>query len=283
MELDLFDPDQWLSGATYILLYVIFFFLAKWIKGFFSQFNLDEELTLKDNNAVSVSASGYFIGITIVFIGALDGPSFDFVQDIIEVVAYTLAGIVLLNLTRIINDKLILYKFSPNKEIIHDQNPGTGAVEAGMFIASGLIIAGAIHGEGGGPLTAFIFFLLGQISLIIFALLYARLTPYDVHDEIEKDNIAAGLGFAGGMIAIGIIVMKAISGDFTSWSYDLAKLGIDVALVFVYLIGIKLIFDRFVLRNSNLVTEIVTDRNLGAGLLEMFVSICFSAVLAYML
>jgi len=281
--LELFDLDQWISGGTYILIYVILFFLAKWVKGFFSNFNLDEELTIKDNYAVSVSASGYFLGITIIYIGVLDGPSYDFTQDVIEVAGYSLAGIVLLNLTRLINDKLILYKFSPNKEIIVDQNPGTGVVEAALYIASGLIIAGAIHGEGGGPLTAFIFFVLGQVSLIIFSLIYARLTPYDVHEEIEKDNVAAGLGFAGGLIAIGIIVMKAVSGDFTGWGYDLAKLGIDVAIVLVYLAGVRLIFDRFVLRNSNLVTEIVADKNIGAGLMEMFVSICFSVVLAYLL
>ncbi len=271
-----------LEGATYILMYFILIFLAKWVKGFFSKFSLDEELTIKDNYAVAVSVTGYFVGITFVYIGALDGPSYDFSYDVLMVSSYSLAGIVLLNLTRLVNDKLILYKFSPTKEILHDQNPGTGAVEAGLYIASGLVIAGAIHGEGGSPLTAFVFFLIGQICLIIFAFLYTWLTPFDVHDEIEQDNVAAGLGFSGGMIAIGIIIMKAVSGDFEGWIPDLTRLGIDIAIVFVYLAGVKLIFDRFILRHSNMVTEIVSDRNIGVGLLEMFMSICFSAVLAYL-
>ena len=277
-----FHTELLLEGATYILLYFIIIFLAKWVKGFFSQFNLDEELTLKDNYAVAVSVTGYFVGITFVYIGALDGPSYDFTQDVLLVSSYSVAGIVLLNLTRLVNDKLILFKFSPTKEILHDQNPGTGAVEAGLYIASGLIIAGAIHGEGGSPLTALVFFLIGQICLIIFSFLYTWLTPFDVHDEIEKDNIAAGLGFSGGMIAIGIIIMKAVSGDFVGWVPDLTRLGIDIAIVFVYLAGVKLIFDRFILRHSNMITEIVNDRNIGVGLLEMFISICFSAVLAYL-
>ena len=272
-----------LVGLSYIMIYIIIFFLAKWIKHWFSSFHLDEELTLKDNYAVAVSASGYFIGITIVYIGALDGPAHGFVNDVLEVVGYSLGGILALNLARLINDRFILYSFSPTKEILHDQNPGTGAVEAGAYIASALIIAGAIHGEGGGPLTATVFFLLGQLCLVLFSLLYIRLTPYDVHDEIEKDNIAAGLALSGGLISIGIIVMKAVSGDFVGWVEDLTTLGLDVAVVFVYLIGVRLVFDRFFLRKSDLVTEIVKDRNIGAGLLEMFISICFSIVLAYIL
>ncbi|MEO1382956.1 MAG: DUF350 domain-containing protein [Bacteroidota bacterium] len=77
--------------------------------------------------------------------------------------------------------------------------------------------------------------------------------------------------------------MKGVSGDFVSWQADLLALGMDVLVVFVYLIAVRFIFDRFILRNSNLATEISEDQNLGAGLLEMVVAICFSAVLFFVL
>ncbi|MEO1447979.1 MAG: DUF350 domain-containing protein [Bacteroidota bacterium] len=273
-----------LANFSFLILYVVLFFLSKWIKGMFASYVLDEQLTEYDNNAVSVSVAGYFIGITAVFVGAMSGPSAgDVVTDLISVASYSLAGILLLNLARIINSRLILYKFNVDKEIIKDQNPGTGVVEAGAYIASGLIIAGAIHGEGGGPLTALVFYIIGQICLILFSLLYARMSPYDVHAEIEKDNTAAGLGFAGALISIGIIVMKGVSGDFTGWAEDLMALGIDIAIIFVYLIVVRLVFDRFVLRNSSLHEEISEDQNMGAGLLEMMVAICFSAALFFVL
>ena len=273
-----------LSGLSFIALYVFIFFLAKWMKGLLSSFNLDEQLTEKDNVAVAVSVSGYFIGITLIFAGALSGPSADSLgMDLLVVGAYALGGIVLLNLSRVVNDKLILYKFSLTKEIIEDQNPGTGVVEAAAYIASALIIAGSIHGEGGGIMTTLVFYAIGQACLVLFGLLYARLTPYSVHDEIEQDNLAAGLGFSGGLIAIAIILMRAVSGDFVSWGEDLVAVGIDVSIIFVYLIGVRLIFDRFVLRNSDLMTEISKDRNVGAGLLEMVVAICFSLVLFFVM
>lgn len=276
--------DQLASSFSFIALYFFIFFLAKWINGLVSSFNLDEQLTEKDNVAAAISVGGYFIGITIIFAGALSGPSAGTLGvDIAVVTGYTIGGIALLIISRIINQKLILYKFSTVKEIIEDQNPGTGVVEAGSYVASALIIAGSIHGEGGGPLITLVFYAIGQACLVLFGLLYAKITPYSLHDEIEQDNVAAGLGFAGGLVAIGIILMRAVSGDFVSWSADLTAVAIDVVIVFIYIIGVRFIFDKFILRNSDLMTEISKDKNIGAGLLEMLVAICFAVALFFLM
>ncbi|MEO0469837.1 MAG: DUF350 domain-containing protein [Bacteroidota bacterium] len=278
------DLNAILINAGFVALYIVLFFVSKWIKGWFSNYVLDQQLTEMDNNAVSVSVAGYFIGVTILFVGIMDGPSQENIGlEFLIVTGYSLAGILLLNLARLVNKQFILYKFSVDKEIIQDQNPGTGVVEGATYVASGMVIAGAVHGQGGGPLTAIVFYLLGQIALILFSFIYAKTTSYDVHDEIEKDNLAAGLGFAGGMISIGIIVMRAVSGDFVSWSQDLMIFGLDLLIVFIYLFVVRLVFDRFILRNSNMEQEIVHDKNVGAGLLEMMVAICFSVVLFFVL
>lgn len=276
-----FEPI--LYAISIIVLYVVIFFLSKWIKGLFSPFNLDEELTERDNVAVAVSASGYFAGITIIFVAAHSGPITGLVEDLISTSAWSLAGILLLNLSRVINDRLILYKFTPVKEMIREHNVGTGVIEAGAYIASALVIGGSIHGEGGGPETAIVFYLIGQICLVLFGILYRRLTPYSLREQIEQKNTAAGLGFAGGLISIGIIIMRAVSGHFTGWAEDLSTLVLDIGIIFIYLIAVRLIFDKLILRNSDLNTEIANDKNLGAGLLEMVVSICFSVALFYVL
>ncbi len=276
--------ETWLINGGYVILYVALFFFAKWLKGTFASYRLDEQLTEYDNNAVSVSFAGYIVGVTAIFLGAVTGPGTGVIwEDYANVTGYALGGILLLNLARLINERLILTKFSVEKEIIKDQNPGTGVVEAAVYAATGLIIGGSISGEGGGPLTALAFYGIGQVCLILFALLYERLSPYNLHEEIEKDNTAAGLGFAGGIIAIGVIIMKGVSGDFVSWQQDLTTLGLDIALIFVYLIFVRFVFDRLILRNSNLNTEISEDQNLGAGLLEMIVAVCFSVVLYFLL
>ncbi|MDW3647441.1 MAG: DUF350 domain-containing protein [Bacteroidia bacterium] len=296
------EPTTIIVNTLFILSYIGLFFFAKWLKGAFSSYNLDEQLTHYDNNAVSVSTAGYFVGVTAVFIGAIVDPApnltlaeraaispnisafdMDTFLDLSLSVGIAIAGILLLHGARLVNRKLILTEFSVDKEIIKDQNPGTGVVEAASYIASGLIIAGALHGEGSNLFISLVFFILGQLCLILFARIYAKLTPYSVHDEIEKDNLAAGLGFAGGLISIGIIVMQAVSGNFSGWVEDLSLLAVEVLVVFVYLIAVRFIFDKFILRNSDLNTEIAQDQNIGAGLLEMVVAICFSLVLFFII
>ncbi|MEM6347102.1 MAG: DUF350 domain-containing protein [Bacteroidota bacterium] len=284
-----------LIHAGYLSLYVLIFFLSKWIKGWFSSYNLDEQLTHFDNNAVSVSIAGYFIGVTAVFVGAYTGPSSNnLAMDFLGVAGYSLAGVLLLNLTRIINERFILHKFSVQKEIIHDQNPGTGVVEGASYVATALIIAGSVNGQYlsesvlinqafSGFLSTIVFYLIGIVCLIGFARIYNWLSPFDLHAEIEKDNIAAGLGFSGAIISIGIIIMRAVKGDLTDWGTDLMTLGLDILIVFIYLIVVRFVFDKFILRNSDLNTEISRDQNIGAGLLEMMIAICFSAVLFFVL
>jgi len=276
-------PEEILSSISLLVAFIVVFLVGKWLKDLLTPFNLNKQLTTDDNLAVAISVVGYFLGLTIIYLGAVDGPGVSILDDLITVLGFSLGGAVLLNISRILNDKLILYKFSTVKEIIEDKNPGTGVVQAASYIASGLIIAGAIHGEGGGILSALVFFIIGQVILIVFALIYEKITPYSVHDEIEKDNVAAGLGFAGGIVSIGIIIFKAISGDMESYADHLSTLGFDVALIIVLIVFVRFFFDKLIIPSADLAKEIAEDKNTGAGMLEGFVSVCFAAVLYFIL
>lgn len=275
--------DIIIQGASFLILFIVIFLIAKFLKDWFTPYNIDTEITQHDNPAMAISLAGYYLGVFAVFIGALLGPSTTLVEDLITVGGYSLLGILLLNLSRYINDKLILFQFSTKKEIIEDHNSGTGIVVFGSYLASGLVVAGAIHGEGGGIITALVFYILGQVALVLFSLLYEWITPYSIHDEIEADNVAAGLGFGGGLVAIGIIVMRAVSGDFVSWGVNLTGLLTNVIIVFVYLILVRLFFDKVVIAKADLNHEIQKDKNIGAGMLEFAIAIGFSTVLFFLL
>ncbi len=274
---------QILHGGSLMILFVFVLLFSKIVNDMLTPYKLDEELTAKDNVALAVSVAGYFGAVSAIFIGAYLGPSRGIYQDILSVGGYSLMGIALLNLSHVINDKLILYRFSNVKEIIEDRNAGTGAVQFGSYMASGMIIAGAVHGQGGGPHTALAFYFLGQIALIVFTWLYDRMTPFNIHDEIEKDNVAAGVAFGGAMIAIGIILMKGASGSFVSWSYNLYVFAADSLLIFILLPAIRYFFDKIIIPGSPLNHEIQTDQNMGAALLEITVMISFAVILHFTL
>ena len=98
-----------------------------------------------------------------------------------------------------------------------------------------LLLPGAISGQGGGALTATLFFLLGQFSLVVMTMVYNFITPYDLHEELEKDNVAAGVAFSGTLVSVGIILLAALSGNFRGWSENLYDFGIDAAVAFLVL------------------------------------------------
>ena len=274
---------QFYSVTSFLILFVFIFFIGKLFNDFLTPYNIDEQLTKEDNHALAISISGYFLAIVIIFIGALIGPVKDLWTDVVTVGGYSILGLVLLNLSRFINDKLILRKFSNIKEIIEDRNAGVGAVQFGSYIASGLIIAGAIHGEGGGIVTAISFFFMGQIFIILFTWIYDFITPFDLHKELEEDNVAAGVAFGGTIIALGIILMSALSGKFIGWKINGGYFLLDGILGFILLPIFRIFFDKLIIPKSDLNHEIKNDRNLGAAFLEITIAIGFATILFFVL
>jgi hypothetical protein len=77
--------------------------------------------------------------------------------------------------------------------------------------------------------------------------------------------------------------MRAVSGDFAGWAVNLQSLGLNILIVFIYLVGLRVFFDKIVIPEDDLNFEIVRDQNVGAGLLEFTVSVGFAAVLFFVL
>jgi len=271
------------STASLLALYIVIFFLANIIYSKKAGYDVKKEIVENDNMAVAVSLAGYLIAISIIFIGCVLGPGKGILEDLVIVVKYSALGIVLLYVAHVINDKLILYKFKNIKELVEDRNVGTGAVQAGSYIASGLIIAGSIHGEGGGLISASIFFLMGQVALILFAKIYNLITSFDVHDEIENNNYAAGIAVSGTLIALGIILAKAAGGDFISWEYNVTVFILDALVAFILLPLFRIVIDKLVISNEDLNKEIANDKNIGAGILEFGTTVGFAAVLIFVI
>ena len=269
--------------TIYIVLGVIILALAKLINDWTTPYCVDTQLAKEDNPALAVSFVGYMLSVVAIFIGALTGPSQGLVIDIGLTALYSVFGIILLNVSRVINDKFILSQFCNVKEIVEDRNIGTGAVQFGSYGAAGLIVAGSIQGNltpigeipnswlntwYGGFVTALVFFSLGQIVLVLFSRVYDWITPFSIHDEIESDNVAAGIAFGGALLANGIVLMQASSGTFIDWGTNLGKFAAEAAALLVLLPFVRYIYDKFVYAKIDLNDEISKDRNIGAGFLE---------------
>ena len=233
-------------------------------------YNIPHELVEEDNAALALVMGGYYLGLILAIGGVIAGPSAGLVEDLIDLLVYGPLAILLLNLSAWINDRFILYKFNIRKEILDDQNCGTGVVEFAIFVASGLNIFGAVYGTGGNIYTALVFWALGQSILVLIGHYYNLITHYDIHDHIEKDNVAVGVGFAGALIAIGNLLRAASAENFVSWESNLMTFVWFVFLGLLLLPTARMITDRVLLPSRRLADELVNQEkpNMGAAYLE---------------
>jgi len=275
---DLFPLQELLDwkALTYIILGAVLLTIFKSINCLFSGYDLNIELTQKDNKAIAVSFSGFILAILIVIYGILSSSSgFDstWTNDLLSTTIWSVIGCIYLLSARIVNDKLILPKFSNTKELAEDRNIGVGAVQAGSYIATALIIKATLTGPDalslGQEITlTLIWFVITQALLIGFTYAYQMITKYDLHEELRNDNAAAGVALGGNLIAFSLLLAFYIG------SYD-SILGLIIwsIISIILLFAVRIIVDKTLLPKQNLDKEIANDHNWGAGTIEAVTAI----------
>ena len=291
-------------GLVFVAEGLIILALAKLARDVVTRYSINAEVVEKANLAVALRLSGYFLAVILVFLGVLYQPlsaggwasSADLAavsgygfnrelgEEVLRVFLYSLGGIVALNLVRVLFDRLILYKFNLEKEVVEDQNAGAGAAEFGMYVATGLLIAGAVAGdtvtnETEAALVALAFFGMGLVLLIVFALFYEFTTSFNIHDEIERDNQAVGIALGGNLIGIGLVTLKAVFGDFAGWGESIAAFLVFGLLGFVLLYVVRLLIDLVLLPTVRVSQALAEGRNVGVAFVESAVVISAALIL----
>jgi uncharacterized membrane protein YjfL (UPF0719 family) len=88
-------------------------------------------------------------------------------------------------------------------------------------------------------------------------------TRYDLHDEIENDNPAAGLAAGMNLVAIGLLISSYIQAHDS-----IVGLLAFSAFALFFLLVSRYLVDKWMLPGSLLDEEIKQDRNWGAALIE---------------
>ncbi len=276
--------DILVTGLVYLGAVLLLFLLGKLLYDrLHPSFSLREELFEHDNFAMSLAMVGYYFGLVLALGGVLAGESVSLSSDLFDIFYFGLLILVLLNLSVWINDKIIFSRFDIEKELIRDRNAGTGAIEAGSRIASGLIIAGALSAEEVDLVTAIAFWVLGQLALVLAVRVYDWITAFDLHAEIERDNVAVGVATAGLLVAVGNIVRLSLSGELGTWQEDLTSFAVYVGIGLVMLPVMRIITDRLMVPGVKLNDELVGQErpNVGAGVIEAFSYVAASMLIGW--
>lgn len=153
-------------------------------------------------------------------------------------------------------------------------NPAAGVAAAAHSIATGILAANAIGGDGLHDLgISLVFFALGQVALLALVALFRGLTVYDDSEEILGENMAASISYGGVTVAIAILVGRAASGEFTTWGESLLGFGQVVAyapLLYVvrqFVVGSVVLGSAPTLRGGPL-DRAIGARNVGLAALE---------------
>lgn len=261
-----------------------------WIGGWYlfdktMDFNLKDQLIKKDNPAVGSMISGYQLGLGLALMGTLFGTGLNLFADLWYILTGGILSVMLMRLSVFVNKRFILYRFNIDKEIITDKNCGTGQVVASSSIATGLILLGAQTGISSswfmGIRDIIVYWIAGQVILIIGGLVFQLITDYDVHGVIEDDdNEAAGWSFGGWLIALGIIICGALKGASSDVMTELNVLVIVSLIGLLLFSGTRIFVDKLLLPGESLSDEVAGQKNLAAGKVACFSFITIALILS---
>lgn len=286
----IFSPDGLFNvglAASEILIGFLIFWMGQFAyQRIFRRLELNLELFVRDNPAVAIALTGYYLGLVVALAGVLDKEGETWQDKLLFLVSYGASAILLMLAGAWVGDRLILRRCDCVREIRDEQNVGAAAAEAGMHVANGLILSAALAGQSGSWLVGLVCWAIGLGVLVLASLIYPRMAGYSVFGEIRKrNNPAAGVALAGLLIGTGNTVRVAFTPEFQSWAVSLPQYILILLLCLVALAAIRWIADLVLVPGVKISDEIVHQAvpNLGAGLIEAFAYIAGSFLIAWSL
>jgi len=270
-------------GMVYLLEIFAFMYMAKYLSDHrvSSKFDANHEIEENSNGGIGLRRGGLYLAIAIGMLGTVTAPSMahSFLGDILAVALDGMFVLVFVMTARIIFDAVVIHDLD-NDQAIKDGNKAVGFVEAGGYIATGVIAFSSFHGEGGPWYSSLVFFVLGQVVLLAMVRAYEVFAPFNAVEEVYRGNEAAGLLLGGMMVAIAFMLYGAISGPFTGWLADLTSFALSAAAGIVLMIFvINKYVDQLFLPGTDIRTEVVRDRNVAAITVVVAVKIALGLAL----
>ena len=194
-------------------------------------------------------------------------------RDALSAGLFALAGLAIIQIVGGLGVRLLL-RATMQRELDRG-NVAAGIAAASNYVAIGVLasraIAGSdIHGLG----LSLAFFGISAATLWGFVTLFRALTTYDDAEQIQGENFAAAVSYAGITIALSMLIGRALEGDFEGWSASLLGYGSVVAWAFALYPVRQLIVQGVLLgsvpslRGGMLDDAIGVHRNRGMAVME---------------
>jgi len=230
-------------------------------------YSLTAETTVNDNPAVGVRFGFFLLAAATSFFNLLVPSGGGLRQDFDIVAFYGLVSVILLVIAREVNDRLILYKVHNDAEVIGKKNSSVAVVEGCSYLGTAFITSGAFSNVDAGIGAALIWFVVGQCVLVVLDNIYSIAAP-GIQDALASQNLAAAFSLGGFLVAGGLALGAAISGESYGWVQDSIDVGYFLAIWLLVITVIQFLLNKIFLPGTSLRKELLTDRNVAAGIIE---------------
>lgn len=266
----------YLLVLVYVFLTLVFLFIAKKIADGITRFDDDRAIQEEGNTAVALRRFGLFLGMGIAMTGVMSGG-----LSKLDMKIFILDGGIAIALffgAHYVNEYFLVPGVS-NNDLIKEGNVPTGLVEAGSFLATGILLNGAFAGEEGPLLSAVVFFLLGQSFLVLAVKIHQKVYRFNVTDCLKERNLSAGVTVAGLLISYSLILRATIAGSFAGWA---ESLGYFLASALTGIVGL-LICERmagFIFLANLRIADEITRANTAAAILVQGITITLALIIS---
>jgi uncharacterized membrane protein YjfL (UPF0719 family) len=219
--------------------------------------------------------AGHLAAVLLLLPGVVDEAlAHDWLPAALWAAAFGLAGVALIQLVGQLGIRLLLRATLARE--LEKGNVAAGVSAAANYVAVGILAAPAIAGSdlrGLGLSCAF--FGLAVATHAAYVALFRALTVYDDAEQVQGENLAAALSYAGVTIAVALVLARAVTGSpFVGWTPALAGYA-GVAAWALALYPVRQLLVQGValgraptVRGGALDGAIGVDRNAGLAVLE---------------
>ena len=295
-----FTPVQiWQLQAIAIDFVIIFalFVSLRLAKGLVSNVHATDEIASEDNFAFGVSFAGGIAALAVMLSGASVGEfGATLAAEAANMAVFGVAGLILITLGRLIQDKLVLSQVSLHDEIAKG-NLAAAIVDVGNALAVAVVIRASmlwVETEGFMALPIVVAgFVVSQIVLTLASTYRVKLFKVKASGDnsclqqaLEDGNNALALRYAGYLMGTALAITAA-SGFV---SYDAENVWVAVGLWAVMAVVITIVFAliklvamKLILPGVDLDDEVDNQKNVGVAAIETAVAFAIGLTLAVLL
>ncbi|TEW56224.1 DUF350 domain-containing protein [Psychromonas sp. RZ22] len=262
----------------------------RYTMGMIGKVDTTDELATKDNFAYGISLAGGVAAMGIALSGAITGELAGSYQiEFIGMLAYGLAGLILIKAGRYIHDKFALPAFDKH-ELILNRNNAVGIVDAASVIATAIVVRAAIIWVDGISVKTFIAlaaaWIVSQIMLVIitrvFEWKYAKNNGISFQTALINEHVALSIRYSGYLISTAMSVTAAsyfLVFDMDALWVGLAQWVIISIVLMASLTILTTIAKYLVLWGINRREEVEDQQNIGIAIIEFATSFSIALLL----